>query len=1168
MNASLREAVVAALLGAALGCSPAAPPGAATAGTREVRERAYRANNVGVALLEQLKYPEAAAAFREALALDGTLGLAHFNLSLALLYAQDLDGAQREAELAAAQLPDAPQPPYVLGLIARSQGRSDVARTRFDRVRQLMPADVGAAINVAQIALEEQRYADAVAVLRPVVEAEPANVTAAYVLGLALTRSGAGDEGQRLLGRVQALRGSGYAVTFGTGYLEQGSLAEAIASTGREPELVLPVSSRVRLAPSPLAGEPADAGAPAGSAAGVTGALAVLDLEGDGDLDLIAVDETGVRLRRNDRGSWSDATAGSGLGVSPGPGVTVAVAADVDNDGAADLLLGAGARPRLYRNDGAGRFADVSDRAGLPSMASVAAAAFADLDHDGDVDLVLASDGAVRLLRNNRDGSFTDVTREARIAPVRAPVAIIPTDYDNHRDVDLLFVGRSGAPALYANQRDGTFREVTAAAGLDAIVAAGVEVFGAAVGDLNKDDAPDFVLATSAGVVAATSDGRGRFGRQVIDDRAALTAVQVFDYDNDGLLDVLGWTSGGLQVWRNEGRGWRAVPSAVAGEGRNAAPVSPRAAAAADFDNDGDTDAVALTPGGLSAWWNSGDPERHGLRVSPVGLVSNKAGIGAKIQLRAGSLSSRVELSAASPPVAPADAVFGLGPRDGADVVRVLWPSGILQAEVAEAPPPAGSAGAPAGGAGARPSGAGAIRTALRVEELDRKPSSCPFLFAWNGERFEFVTDFLGAGEMGSWTAPGTYNRSDPTEYVRLAASQLRPRDGRLELRVTNELEETLFLDQVQLVAVDHPSAMAVFPNEGMADPPKPHRLHAVRDVRVPARVVDDRGLDVTALVAERDWRAPDGFPVMAIRGYAVPHALVIDLGGLGDPGDRGDSRDRRRPVLLLTGWTDYAFSSDNVAAHQAGLVAEPPALAARAAGGRWRGLDVAVGVPVGRPQTIALDLTGVLRPGERELRLSTGMRVYWDQIAVGDAVATDGVTTRRLDVGTAVLRERGFSSELRAAAPGPLLYDYGRVTFQSPWKSMAGRFTRPGDVRPLLTDADDRFVIARPGDEVALDFPADALPSLPEGWTRTYLLRADGFSKEMDPNSASPYAVGPLPFHRMTRYPYGAGERYPDSPAHDAYQAQYNTRVVVRPLPTLAGPSRTSPESAGRARE
>ena len=140
----------------------------------------------------------------------------------------------------------------------------------------------------------------------------------------------------------------------------------------------------------------------------------------------------------------------------------------------------------------------------------------------------------------------------------------------------------------------------------------------------------------------------------------------------------------------------------------------------------------------------------------------------------------------------------------------------------------------------------------------------------------------------------------------------------------------------------------------------------------------------------------------------------------------------------------------------------------------------------------------------------------------------------------------------MRPEGNAPLTYDYARVSRVSPWKTMAGRYTREGDVLELLASADDMFVIARDGDEVALTFDASGLEPLPEGWTRTFLLRADGYSKEMDINSAIPDTVEPLPFHRMTGYPYGEEERYPDTPEHRRYRETYNTRVIVRSVPLL----------------
>ncbi|HXG65943.1 MAG TPA: ASPIC/UnbV domain-containing protein, partial [Blastocatellia bacterium] len=571
----------------------------------------------------------------------------------------------------------------------------------------------------------------------------------------------------------------------------------------------------------------------------------------------------------------------------------------------------------------------------------------------------------------------------------------------------------------------------------------------------------------------------------------------------------------------NLGDKWADVSEAA--RGWLPAESAPRAFAAGDVDGDADTDIIArLASGEIKAGRNEGGSRNASVRVQLAGLVSNRSAVGAKIEARAGSLKQKLETYSATPAPAPADVIFGLGKRAAADAIRVIWPAGIVQAETEIA---------------------GDAKRNLKITELDRKPSSCPYLYAWNGERFEFITDFMGGGEMGYWVAPGVRNHIDPDEYVRIRDDQLKPRNGRYEIRVTNELEEVLYIDRLQLIAVAHPSDVEVYPNEGLVGPPfPPFKLYATRGARPPVAAFDDKGNDVLARISRMDRQYPDDFKLRKIRGYAEEHTLTLELGHTGD----------KRALLLLTGWTDYAFSSDNVAAHQAGLAMRPPALQVKNAKGEWQTVIENIGIPVGRPQTMPVDLTGKFLSASREVRIVTNMRVYWDQVLVDTSDGNFSTRMTRLNPVTAELRWRGFSAEVTPDGREPYGYDYERVSFTSPWKVFPGRYTREGDVRPLLLRTDDMFVVSRPGDEIALSFDATALPPLPRGWKRTFLLYSDGYSKEMDINSASPDQVAPLPFHAMTQYPYRAPEAYPNTPAHRAYIQRYNTRVVGSPVPAI----------------
>lgn len=1105
----------------------------APGGDASRREQAWRANNVGVAYLEQYDYGRAAEQFGKALEIDPALTPARVNLAIAHLYAPDLEAAQREAE-AAARLPDSPpHADFVLGLVARAENREEDAIAAFRRVLEADPDDVGALVNLGQLLLQQRAYAEAVQAFSSAVEREPYNVSALYNLAVAHTRAGDRARGAELMKRFQALRESGYGTTYSNVYLEQGRYAEAILSTGAEAGLVSKEAPALRF--EAVAIEAAGAG-PSGAATGLNAA----DVDGDGRADVVVVEGSRLRvLRQPWRGQDAQAQRAADVPVTGLDARGVAIA-DVDNDGRADLVAHGRQGLRLFRQAEA-RYDDVTKAAGLASALDVHAVALVDLDHDGDLDIVAGGDardgGAARLeaWRNNGDGTFTELG--ATMFPQQAPARVrqvIATDVDMRRDIDLVVRTAEGAVHLWRNMRDGTFVDATGAFGLDALPAASV----VAVGDVTKDGYPDIVVSAQGGTSAvAANNPRGRFAVEASDViPAGASAMLLLDADADGLLDVVTAGPGGAAVARNVGDAWQQVPpSAAAGGGGGASGAAPASAlVAVDARGDGRLGLVTLHDGGLVLWQPTG-VEHPTLAVTLRAQVSNRSGIGAKVEMRAGSLWQMVETAASSPAATPADLVFGLGPRRQVDVVRVLWPAGIVQAEV---------------------QGDEAVRR-VEVVELDRKPSSCPYLFTWNGERFEFVTDFLGGGEMGYQVAPGVFNTPDPEEYVRIRGDQLRPRDGYLELRVTNELEETLFLDGLSLVAVDHPADVDVYPREGLFAPPFPtFELFAARGVRPVAGARDNRGRDVRDALRAVDRKFVDGLPLLPIRGYAEPHDLVLDLG---DAPARGT-------LLLLTGWTDYAFSSDNIAAAQAGYALQPPSLAVRDGSGAWQTVVEEVGVPVGRPQTVVVDLTDRFLSDDRTVRIRTSMRIYWDAAAVATRDATVEPVMTRLAAAEATLRWRGFSA---AASDGePLTFDYARVSSTSPWKQMPGRYTREGDVRPLLAAVDDRFVVARPGDEVALRFDARQLPPVREGWTRTYLLHADGFSKEMDINSASPDQAWPLPRHGMPGYPAGAD--VPPAPADVTtrgltsadeadpdWVARYNTRVVGRQVPRLGGVTR-----------
>ena len=1117
----------------------------AACGPRTARsdlEAAYRANNRGVALLEQFDYGQAVEAFRDALTRDPSMRLARINLPIALFYdGKNMDAAE-QARAASRAYPDAPQPLFILGLAARADNRMDEAADAFRRVLRLDPDDVGAKVQLALIAMQERQYTEAIELSRSALALEPFNATAAYNLSLALTRTGDSTGGTRAMERFEKIRAAGAAVTYSQTYLEQGRYAEAVASTGAEAELVTTASPGVRFVDMPvtLDGSRRDSTTRNDVAEPLAGNVTLADIDQDGDLDVIVTGPFGVRLLRNERSRFVDATSTLGDAAIADP-ATGSIVGDFNNDTRPDLLLLTTRGPRLFMQSEGGGFKNVdlkgADRA-APRVAR--SAAFVDVDHDGDLDVLIggfvdppppaAATGwgflgtnrptASLLLRNNGNGTFTDITSTAGLEGVSAVVALGPTDFDNHRDVDLLTVSYGSRPRLFKNLRTGAFEDVAAEVGLPERG----PYTSVAMGDVNKDGFTDlfFGRESSAGVWAL-SDGHGRFRLEAGPESSTGTiAAQLFDYDNDGLLDLLIATSEGPHLYRNIGQGWReetsvAFPPDIYAALKGGGGIV--AMTAGDIDLDGKTDVVVLLRSGEVRMWRSeGQTGNHSLRVTLKGRVSNRDGLGAKVEMRAGSLHQKLETASTSPAIVPADLVFGLGRRTAADVVRAIWPAGIVQAETPTAVPTGDT-------------------TVLTLVELNRKPSSCPFLFTWNGSRFEFVTDFLGGGEMGSWEGPDERNTPHPVEYVRISDRQLRPQDGRLELRVTNELEEALFLDHLELLVATHPADVEVFPDEGLRDAFRPFHLYATRAARPPLSAHDEHGHDMMARLSRLDRHYLDDFQLLPFRGYAAPHTLTLDLG-------TAQSKRPGRSLLLLTGWTDYAFSSDNVAASQSRMKLQTPVLQVKSDNGGWLTVDADVGFPVGRPQTLVVDITRHLG---RMVRLVTNMRIYWDLIAVADS-AEGSARVDVVPMRSATLRWRGYSAEVRPDGQEPAGYDYERVSLESPWKVMPGRYTREGDVAELIAKADDRFVVSRPGDELVVSFDASALPPLGPSERRTFLLHSVGYSKEMNFHSASPDELAPLPFRAMTRYPYSRSERYP----HPEDLDEFHTRLVPRSIHSI----------------
>jgi hypothetical protein len=432
------------------------------------------------------------------------------------------------------------------------------------------------------------------------------------------------------------------------------------------------------------------------------------------------------------------------------------------------------------------------------------------------------------------------------------------------------------------------------------------------------------------------------------------------------------------------------------------------------------------------------------------------------------------------------------------------------------------------------------------LNEIDRRGSSCPVVFAWNGERYEFVADMIGPGIVGHWVAPGERNIPDPTEYLKIDGSRIKPRNGRLSFRFAEVMEEVTYLDHVRLLAVDHPADVTVQPNEYFASVPPFPAFNVVesRNARPPVSARDEAGRDVLSMLQHRDRRYVTGFDSIQFGGFAKLHYLELDLGTAHAGG----------PLrLLMQGFIEYFTATSVFAAHQAGIEAIVPFLDVQTPDGRWVRASDDIGFPAGLARTSVADLTGKVPAGTSRIRIGTNLKIFWDQILIDTTPQSNSTELHEVPLMEASLRLLGFPRQIEGNPPSDLSYDYGQVSATGPFTKHSGYYTAYGDVRTIVNGADDRFAILGSGDEVALEFDASALPPLRPGWARDYFFYADGFAKDMDFYEALSDTVGPLPFHSMGEYPYGPQTRYPTSTLHQDYRLNTNTRWVsgteVRPL-------------------
>jgi tetratricopeptide (TPR) repeat protein len=1092
-----------------------------------------------------------------------------FYHGLAALEVGLLDDARQQFTRATTLVPDEPASWANLGLTDVRLGELDQAVQPIERALALAPGNGDVVLLAGRVEIARGRLDQGLVRLRQAVMLEPRGLRAHFALAEELTRLSTNEadvEAQGLLDDLAKRAPTNLAVLIERARLaarrkDAARLRESIDALGRQSETWTPqakeqfaalqraaqegvfedaqrtttilrnVLARVPAfaeslaavrTPSELIAEPFDrflvlapaialpspddpsmafTAAPIGDApAEPPSAAFAVPLNADGATGVFTIDAIGVRRVDRSLAQW------------PFPGKPGAVrpfwssvaALDWNHDFRTDLaIVGEGGVTLLLQGED-GSFTDATSQASAnaPVMCGCVAAWAADVEMDGDLDLVVATrDDAPFVLRNNGDGTWRVEQPFLGVSRVRG---FVWADIDRDADPDAVFLDVGGEIHVFTNRQAGRFDQVPRVGGVTGVVAI-------AVGDVNADGAFDILAYDASGAVRRISRiGDAWLARQIATGQPLTGAAPgnqrliVADLDNNGALDLLVSGGGQSRVWiGGVDLELRALNAPPAGDIFSNAGVN----------GDGRLDLIGIANGRASRFTSHGTLAYHWKDVRARAQQNagdqriNSFGVGGQMTVRSGLLV-QTHIMTGGP------VHFGLGTRTGIDVARIVWPNGVPQAEFRTG-----------------------VDDAIVAEQ--RLKGSCPWVFGWDGRRVTFVTDFLWRSPLGlRINAHDTAGVTQTEDWVRIRGDQLQPHDGAYDVRITAELWETHFFDHVSLMVVDHPAGIEAYVDERFS-PAHPPSL-AVKAFGTPHPVQqawDDRGRDVTALVAAADGRYLASFDRGAYQGIAGEHFVEFDL---------GRPRGATPLTLIASGWIYPTDSSINVAIGQGSRV-RPSAMALEAqdASGRWVVVNPDVGFPAGKNKTMLIELGG--RADAHRFRLRTNLEVYWDRLAVAEP-ARGSLTTARLLASSADLRFRGYSQTVSPRGEAPETPIYERLANTTArWRDLAGYYTRFGSVNELLAASDDRYVIMNAGDELRLRFPEQPAPK--PGWQRDFVLIGDGWEKDGDYNTSFSDTVLPLPSHGHPDYAAGgrslALEDDPVYRRHPEDWVNYHTRYV-----------------------
>ena len=1077
-----------------------------------------RLENHAAGLMGQFKYDEAVTIYDRLLTLKEELSESKIDLAIARLNRrqdEDLAVAERLLDEAIEAAPEDLRAPYCRALLHFNGGEIGRALELFRRVAKKDPADGYAKYYIGQCLLLQGEHSAALEQFEAAERSDPYLRSAYYGAFQAALRLKKQELAQDNLEQFQRLATNPRARLAELKYTRMGPKASVNVSEARNKELAtLPAGPLFEDPVALTTDAPSELDWTAESNSSRPPSVTIADINGDGQSDVFisrVVDPSNPILRNavflQNSGEFQFSADHPLSAVSD---VNGALWGDYDDDGFVDVYLCRQGQDRLWHQQANGVWADASQEASIDSRDSgtVDGVCF-DSDHDGDLDYLLLDDeGNCELLNNDREGKFLPIGKELGITgPVEGGGGLVVADLDRDNDADIILLGETPPHRVFRNDRLWRYHD---ARGFDEFLNS--KTLAAAAADIDADGQVELITVSPNGLLLWEPNESQQWNSSIISEHpvspdAESIKLAIYDFDGDSRLEILWQIGSSVRIVRVDGSELTTI------HGKQlAGTVSVIALETGP-------QIVACQSANKPVIWKGG-PGRfpfalirlQGRTDKADEMRSNSSGIGVQASARIGSrwMSWPSFRSESGPGQNLQPYPVGLHGAETIDYLRLVWPDGVSQSEL-DLP---------------------TDRTHV-ISETQRQAGSCPLLFVWNGESFQFVADVLGAGGMGFNLGRGDYYPPRPKENLLLPDDVLKPKDGKYVLKLGEPMEEICYFDAVRLVAYDLPEEVKMTLDErfGAADPLPTGNPYFYRLELLPSRAVNNRGEDVTLAV-----QAADGVAVPIDRGerqfvgLTRPHTVTLSFD---TPLD-----DFEAPVLLFDGWVEYAYSQTAFAAWQAGREYLEPTIEARGSDGQWHVVVERFGYMAGtsRRSTMPLDPKS-LPAGTHQLRLSSNMEIYWDRLAVIDVELEPQFVRQELKLRTALVDDVGYARRLLLNQRNAS-YDYDDRPPLQDARHPAGFYTALGEALDLVRFTDNAVAIIGPGEELHLEYESpEAKPRA--GWSRYYVVEADGWCKDADLFTKDAGTVEPLPTRGV---PMSAEQiEY-----RDLLHGKYNTRYKL----------------------